>query len=168
MTGRLTLKLALAVATGGIVGGLKTGNSVFISGLHTPSTHDRNLRHWVRHVRAWSYPQQSALLQWTSSCWWGRQRPASGNPERWRQRRKSSSRRMSPQKQHPYGWRRWSHVCALATDDQSFLRNQAGRKAVAFIVDLYIYFFYIDIGSAWSNSLISSKPANNQFFTIKD
>lgn len=35
MTGCLTLKLALAVASGGIVGGFKTGNSVLISDLLT-------------------------------------------------------------------------------------------------------------------------------------
>ena len=41
MTGRLTLKLALPIKSGEIVGGINTGNSVLISRLHTlPATID--------------------------------------------------------------------------------------------------------------------------------
>ena len=83
MTDRLTLKLALPVESGEIVGGINTGNSVLISGEHTLlATID-------------IFETESGMFE----------------------------------------------------PDQSFFGNQAGRKAAAFIVGLFINVSYIDVGS---------------------
>ena len=67
MTDRLTLKLALQVESGEIVGGINTGNSVLISRLHTlPATidiFDAEIAMFVRACPGVEYPERSALLQ---------------------------------------------------------------------------------------------------------